>query len=96
MPLPEVIRAVEPIGPEDPDLEGQHPALPARVQGVYKRSAVVPLEVVGEFAQLVLDDVEVAAVGPVVPEVERLEGPAEVHEEERVELVGPWGRGCGG
>ncbi|KAL6979986.1 hypothetical protein U1Q18_021637 [Sarracenia purpurea var. burkii] len=43
------------------------------------------------ISQLITNDVEVAAVGPVVPKVEHLEGSAAVHEEKRVELVRPWG-----
>lgn len=37
-----------------------------------------------------LDDVEVPAVGPVIPEVDDLVGPTVVHDENGMELVGPW------
>ena len=57
------------------------------VEGVLEGGAAVPLYVVrDELAELVLDDVEVAAVGPVVPQVYLLEGSAHVHEQHRVEL----------
>lgn len=67
MLLSKVIRPVKPIGSENPHLEMQDPAFLVRVQRVYIRRAVVPLEIVGECPQLGLDYVEVSAVGPVVP-----------------------------
>lgn len=39
-----------------------------------------------------MDDVEVAAIGPVVPEVDYLECTAVIHEEYGVKLVRPWSR----
>lgn len=38
-----------------------------------------------------LDDVEVPAIGPIIPEVYDLIGSIVVHDEDGVELVGPWG-----
>ena len=60
----------------------QNPTLFIRIQSIYVRCAIVPLEIVLELAQLGLDDVEVAAVGPVVPEVHHLEISGAVHEED--------------
>lgn len=94
--LAEVGGAAEPVGTEDADVELRGAAGEGGGEGVEEGGAVVPLEVVERgAAQLVLDDVEVAAVGPVVPEVDHGEGAAVVHEEEGVELEGPWrGRRC--
>lgn len=78
----EVVGAVEPIRSENPNLEKHNFAFTIGVQGVVKGSAVVPFEIVGEFGELVLDDVEVAAIGPVVPEVDYLEGSAAIYEED--------------
>ena len=93
--LAEVGGAGEPIGAQDADVELRGAAGQWRGESVEEGGAVVPLEVVERWAvELVLDDVEVAAVGPVVPEIDHGEGSAVVHEEEGVELEGPWGGGC--
>lgn len=42
-----------------------------------------------KLTELVPYDVEVSTLGPVVPEIDHLEGSAVVHEEYGVELVGP-------
>lgn len=88
--LTQIISAVEPIRPENANWKMHGVAFSVGVQGVDVRGAIVPFEVVGELPQLALDYVEVAAVGPVVPEIHHLQGSlAVVHEEDRVELVGP-------
>ncbi|RYR61136.1 hypothetical protein Ahy_A04g018263 isoform C [Arachis hypogaea] len=60
--------AVKPVGAENANIEMYHLAGGVEwVEGVVEGGAIVPFKVVGEDTQLVLDDVEVAAVGPVVP-----------------------------
>lgn len=83
--------SVEPIGSENAHFNVDGFALSGGVQCVDKGGAVVPLEVVGDRSQLVPYDVEVPAVGPVVPEVDQLEGSGVVHHQYGVELVGPRG-----
>lgn len=66
--LAEVVSALEPVGAENAN--GEVDDFAGFVEGlerVVKRGSVVPFEVVSEYAQLVLNNVEVAAVGPVVP-----------------------------
>lgn len=87
--LTQISGTVEPIGPENAHLKMQDPAFPIGVQGVDVGGAIVPFQVVLELPQLVLDDVEVSTIGPVVPQVHHLQGSAIVHEQNRVELVGP-------
>jgi len=59
------------------------------IPSVDEGGAIVPLQVKSQLPQLVLDYVEVAALGPVVPKVHHLEGSTIVHEHHRVELVRP-------
>lgn len=89
----EVGSAVEPVRAEYPDVEVDGAAAAIAVEGVVEGGAISPLEVVQQLAQLVLDDVEVAGVGPVVPEVDEREGAAIIGVEEGVELRRPWRRG---
>lgn len=65
-------------------------AFPCGVQGVVKGGAIVPFKVIEEIPKLFLYDVEVPAIGPVIPQIISLEFATGVHEEEGVELVGPW------
>lgn len=88
--LAKILGAVEPIGAEDADGEMQDSAFLVGVQSVNVRGAIVPFNIIRELAELVLDYVEVAAVGPVVPEVYFLKGSAVVHEQDCVELRRPW------
>jgi len=89
--LTQIRCTLEPIGAENThfylhDLAGGV----GGIKRVEEGGAVVPLEVVGyNVVQLILNDVEVAAVGPVVPQVEFLERSGSVHEHQRVELVRP-------
>lgn len=92
MLLTQIVGTIEPVGSENAHLDLGGSTLSVGVESIEEGGAVVPLEVVEEVAELVLDDVEVAAVGPVVPEVDHLEDTAVVHEEHGVELVGPWSR----
>lgn len=79
MALTEIVGAVEPIRAEDTDLQLSGAALAVGVQGVEEGGAVVPLQVVQQLSQLVLNYVEVPTVGPVVPEIDNLEASAVVH-----------------
>lgn len=88
--LAKILGAVEPTGAEDADGEMQDSAFLVGVQSVNVRGAVVPFKIIRELAELVLDYVDVAAVGPVVPEVHFLKGSAVVHEQDCVELRRPW------
>lgn len=63
------------------------------VEGVVEGGAIPPLEVVEEGTKLVLDDIEVAGVGPIIPEVDEGEGAAVVDVEKGVELQRPRRRG---
>lgn len=66
--LTKVISTVEPVRAENANLEvDDFASLIEWLESVVKRRAVVPFEVIFEDAELVLDDVEVAAIGPVVP-----------------------------
>lgn len=77
--LPEVVGTIEPVWPEDAHLKLDSPAPARLIEGVVEGGAVVPLQVVQwSAAELVLNDVEVAAIGPVVPEVNEEEGAAVV------------------
>lgn len=76
--LAEVFGAVEPIGAEDSDIELCGAARFGGIERVEEGGAIVPLEIVQNRAELVLYDVEVAAVGPVVPEVDQAERSAVV------------------
>ena len=87
----------EPVRRQDPHGEPHGAAGPGvEVVG----GAVGPLDVVGRVAgELVVDEVEVAALGPIVVEVDQLQPAAalrEVGEDHRVELLRPrrrqWGR----
>lgn len=93
MLLAEVIGTVEPIGAENADVEVVGLALARVVEGVVEGGAVVPLEVVEEGAELVLDDVEIARVGPVVPQVHDRQLAAVIDVEDGVELERPCGWG---
>lgn len=77
----EVNGAVEPIGAENSDLQMRRATLAAGIESVEKRCAVVPFEIVKELTQLVLHNVEIAAIGPIVPEVDETERSAVVYEE---------------
>lgn len=97
MLLAEIVSAVEPIRAENADVEVDCAAFAGGIESVHEGSAVVPLEVVERGAdgeELVLDDVEIAAIGPIVPEIDEGEGAGVVHEEDGVELERPW-RGSG-
>lgn len=89
MALTQIVGAVEPIGAEDTHLQLSGSALSVGVQGVEEGGAVVPLQVVKELTQLVLNYVEVSTIGPVVPQVDHLQDSALVHHQYGVELVGP-------
>lgn len=66
--LAEVVSAVEPARAENADIEVHDFAgFVEGLERIVKGGSIVPFEVVGENAQLVLNDVEVAAIGPVVP-----------------------------
>ena len=84
----------EPVGAENAHPDGGGAAGAAR-RRVEERGAVVPLViVVGRVGgELVADDVQVAAARPVVPEVGHGHVAVVVHDQRRVELRGPWGRG---
>lgn len=95
--LAEIVSAIEPIRAEDADVEVDGAAFAGGVEGVKEGGAIVPLEVVegeADGGELVLDDVEIAAIGPIVPEIDEGEGAAVVHEKDGVELERPW-RGGG-
>lgn len=81
MALTKIIGSIEPIGSENTHLELSRRASLGGVQSVEEGSAVVPLEVVEDVAELVLDDVEITTIGPVVPEVDYLKNPAVIHEQ---------------
>lgn len=87
----QIIGSVEPVGSENTHFYLDGSTLSGGVQCVEEGGSIVPLEVVEDRTQLVLDDVEVSTVGPVVPEVDQLEGSGVVHHQNGVELVGPWG-----
>lgn len=90
MLLTEVVGAVEPVGAENANLEmDDFAGFVEGFEGVVKGGSIVPFEVVFEHTQLVLNDVEVATVGPVVPQVRFLEIAASVYEQNRVELLRP-------
>lgn len=79
--LAKISGTVEPVRAEDADLELIGAAGAGGIEGVKEGGAVVPLEVVeGRPVELVAHDVEVAATGPVVPEVDQRQGAAVVHE----------------
>lgn len=90
MLLAGVIGAVEEIRAENPHRKIDGAALLVGVERVIIGGAIVPLQIVELLPQLVLDDVEVAAVGPVVPEIRHLQPAAAVDVEDRVELERPW------
>lgn len=92
MAVTQIIGPVEPVGAKNTHLQLRGRASLGGVQSVDKGSPVVPLKVVDNIAELVLDDVEVAAIGPVVPEVDYLEYPAVIHQENGVKLERPWDR----
>jgi hypothetical protein len=87
--LAEVGCALELVGAENSYREMHNPTLLVGIPSVDEGGAIVPLQVKSQLPQLVLDYVEVAAVGPVVPKVHHLEGAAIVHEHHRVKLVRP-------
>lgn len=102
--LAQVIRAIDkPVRAENPNFKLCDTAgmimgggrVAAVGEGVDEGGAVVPLEVIDDGVsapELVANDVEVATVGPVVPEVDHAEGSGVVNPEESVELGGPWSR----
>lgn len=68
MLLAEVVSAVEPVRAENANVEvDDFAGFVERLERVVEGGSIVPFEVVGENAELVLNDVEVAAIGPVVP-----------------------------
>lgn len=89
--LAKVGGAIEPVGAEDSHLEVPCAALlEAGVKPVVEGGTVVPLEVVvGGGGELVTDNVEVATVGPVVPEIDKRQGAAGVHQQQGMELLRP-------
>lgn len=91
-----VIGVVEEIRAENTHRKMHGAALLVSVECVVIGGAVIPLQIIDLFPQLVLDNVEVAAVGPVVPEVRHLEAAAAVYDQNRVELERPWRRCRGG
>jgi len=59
---------VEPVGAENANVEvDDFAGFVEGLERVVKGGSIVPFEVECEYAQLVLDNVEVAAIGPVVP-----------------------------
>lgn len=88
-----VIGAVEEIRAENTHRKMHGAALLVSVECVVEGGAVIPLQIIHLFTQLVLDDVEVAALGPVVPKVRHLqEAVAAVYDQNRVKLERPWRR----
>ena len=83
----------EPVWGQAADADGGGAAGAAR-RGVEEGGAVVPLVVVEGLVggELVVDDVEVAAPRPVVPQVRQRQVAVELHQELRVELGRPWRR----
>lgn len=57
-------------------------ALLVSIKGVVKGGAVIPFQIVRLLSELVLDNVEIAAIRPVVPEVRHLEAAAAVDDED--------------
>ena len=92
MLLTQIGCTVEPIGAENAHFHVQDLARGfGGVESVDEGGAVVPFEVVCyEVVELILNYVEVATVGPVVPQVQFLKSSALVHEHQRVELMGPF------
>lgn len=81
MSLTKVISAMKPVRAENPNIElnrSTRRRIRRRRGGIIgksveKRSAVIPLKVIEEIIiELLLNDVEVTAVGPVVPEINYL------------------------
>lgn len=87
--LAQVISSIKPIRTENTDIKVQDSAFFVGIQSVDKRSAIVPFKVVKKLTELVLDNVEIAGIRPVVPEINFLESATVVHEENRVELRRP-------
>lgn len=88
---------LEKIWPGNPNLEVHDGAGCVRAKRVVIRRAVVPLNVVQNLTQLPLEDIDVATLGPVVPEVTELEvRAAQVHVKKRVKLLRPRRGGWGG
>lgn len=77
--LTQIVGTVQPVWAENSHLQLSGTALALGVECVEEGGAIVPLQVVENITQLVLYDVEVAAIGPVVPEVDYLEDSREVH-----------------
>lgn len=77
--LTQILSAIQPIRAQNSNLKLCSSTLFVRIQRVEEGSAVVPFEVVEQLAQLALNDVEVSAVGPVVPEIDHFERPVVIH-----------------
>ena len=88
--LTQIVGSVQPIRAKNPHLKLCCVTPIGGVQCVDERSSIVPLKVVHKLPKLVLHDVEVSTVGPVIPEIDYFESAAVIHEENGVELVGPW------
>lgn len=85
--------AVEPVGWQQPDRECQHSTRGVPSFRENEGGLVVPLNIVQSIAELRLDEVEIPATWPIVPEIVDLELPSggEVDVELRVELNWPGG-----
>lgn len=87
--LPQVVGAVQKVRAQNPHRKMHGGAV---LGGVIIGGAVVPLHIVQDSFQLVMDYVDVAPVGPVVPQLVYLQLPhAVVYHQARMELRWPWG-----
>lgn len=77
--LTQILSTIQPIRAQNSNLKLCSSTLFVRIQREEEGSAVVPFEVVEQLAQLALNDVEVSAVGPVVPEIDHFERPVVIH-----------------
>lgn len=67
--LTDVGGTVKPIRAKDSNFQLSGGALAIGIEGIEEWCTVVPLEVVLDVSELMLDDVKVMAIGPIVPKI---------------------------
>lgn len=82
MSLTQIVGTLQPIRAQNPNIQLRGATVGGGIEGVEEGGAVVPLQVVEEvIGQLLLYDVEVTAVGPVVPQIDYLQLSAVIHQQ---------------
>ena len=79
--LTQIVSTIQPIRAKNSHFDLNSSTLFVGIQSVKEGGAIVPFEVIEKLTELMLNDVEVATIGPIVPKINLLERSTVVHEQ---------------